>query len=186
MKARIGVAATIALAGVVSVGCTSGSRALVDQQLADGLLGPEPVNASQTTDLTDALHDAGVNVADAPRDAVALAGATFCGTTALEPGEFQGDPESPAETAARACLLDAQTALRPAVLVDVSTTTEGDPIVTVWRTLTDGTAASFVDTTRDDFGPKQWILQPCPDPATPITGEVAPRLTDLGAWIVCR
>jgi hypothetical protein len=61
----------------------------------------------------------------------------------------------------RRCLLDHHVAAQPAVFVEVFPTTEGDPIVTVWRTLADGTVEQFVDSTRDSFGSGEWDSITC-------------------------
>jgi hypothetical protein len=163
-SARRGTWVIVLVVGLtVMAGCTSGGRALDDQRLPAELLGPESVEMIQDSQLSGALDAAGVNVAGAPADAVAMAGAIFCGATIAPAGSSATDAEEASNAAVRGCLLDAQAAQSPAVLVDVGTTTEGDPIVVVWRVLSDGTVAVFTDASRDSFGPasKGWDIQRC-------------------------
>ena len=163
MKTRA-MGAILAVGLTLMAGCTSTGRALEDQQLPAVLLGPEPVETIQDSQLSDALDAAGVNLAGAPTDAVALAGASFCGSDSEPAGSSATDAEEASNAAVRGCLLDAQATQLPAVLVDVGTTTDGDPIVVVWRVLSDGTVAVFTDASRDSFAQasKGWVLQRCP------------------------
>ena len=162
MKTTV-MSAILVVGLAVMSGCTSSGRALDDQRIPAALLGPESLETGQDSLLSDALNAAGVDLAGAPVDAVALAGASFCGSTIAPAGSSAPEPKEASNADVRGCLLDAQAAKTPAVLVEVGTTTEGDPIVVVWRVLSDGTVAVFTDASRDSFGPasKGWTLQRC-------------------------
>jgi hypothetical protein len=43
----------------------------------------------------------------------------------------------------------------------IQTTTEGDPIATIWRTLPGGGVELLVDATQDAFGEKVWRRTTC-------------------------
>lgn len=129
---------------------------------------PETTAAPTTTtmssllprdELTLALMRSGVDVEAAPASVIELAGAVLCGM------EQRGGQELTAEGSldeeARRCFLDRHLSAQPAVFVEESPTTEGDPIVTVWRTSDDGTMEVYVDSTRDAYGSGQWSRQPC-------------------------
>ena len=138
MKATV-MSAILVVGLVVMSGCTSSGRALDDQRIPAALLGPESAETGQDSLLSNALDAADVNLAGAP------------------------ETKEASNADVRGCLLDAQAAKTPAVLVDIGTTTEGDPIVAVWRVLSDGTVAVFTDASRDSFGPasKGWTLERC-------------------------
>ena len=162
MRATV-MSAILVVGLVVMSGCTSSGRALDDQRIPAALLGPESAETGQDSLLSNALDAADVNLAGAPADAVALAGASFCGSTVSPIGSSAPETKEASNADVRRCLLEAQATKTPAVLVDIGTTTEGDPIVAVWRVLSDGTVAVFTDASRDSFGPasKGWTLERC-------------------------
>ena len=128
---------------------------------------PAPtVDAATTTtpvaavddELADALAALGVDLERAPADATQLGDATLCGVEQ----KGQGTPADwNLDEAARRCFIDRHMSAQPAVFVEQAPTTEGDPIVTVWRTLDDGTVTVAIDSTRDSFGSGAWESQTC-------------------------
>jgi hypothetical protein len=145
-------------AALVVANCASTDRPLSDQRSDPGLLGPEAPDPNTASRLTEALESVGVDVSSAPEEAVALAGAQFCGVAGAG-GPIEASTASP--VLARQCLLDAHVEAQPAVLVEVTVTVEGDPIVRVVRALSDGTVALFEDATRDTFGSGGWHRYGC-------------------------
>ncbi|MGB3736213.1 MAG: PASTA domain-containing protein, partial [Ilumatobacter sp.] len=111
-----------------------------------------------TDQLAQTLTRFGSDLATAPTEATSLDGATFCGSEQLS---NQVDRSVTMDVVGRRCLLDHHAARLPAVFVTESSTDEGDPIVVVMRTRADGTAESFVDSTRDDFGSGEWSSKEC-------------------------
>ena len=135
----------------------------------------------------------------APAAAVQLGAATFCGTVEDDPttggGSADGDegergdsddrgqrgdtdsddgggaarPSVDAMTPRR-CFLDAHLAHQPAVLVEVGTTVEGDPVVAVHRTDVHGGYDALHDGTRDRYGPGTWAALVCSGLASPPSG----------------
>ncbi|HWL41913.1 MAG TPA: hypothetical protein VNQ73_03135 [Ilumatobacter sp.] len=141
------------------------------------------------------LAEEGVDTGTAPeavRDsiaAVALGTDHYCGIDRRP----QGSPQVTNE-AARRCFLDRHLVGIPAVFVETFPTSEGDPIVTVWRTHADGTVSQLVDSTRDRYGPSGWEQFDCPSVTTHFpdatidlpptlfqcSDEGTPRLTGAG------
>lgn len=123
--------------------------------------GPTPATEAAVNrfdQLTEALRVLGADVDGAPAGASSLDGAVWCG--AEQPPE--PDPTGLyTDEGRRRCLLDAHLAAAPAVFARLRTTTEGDPIVEVWRTLADGTVEVFTDATRDAEGSGRWETQSC-------------------------
>lgn len=111
-----------------------------------------------TDQLAQTLTRFGADLATAPTEATSLDGAMFCGSEQLS---NQVDRSVTMDVVGRRCLLDHHAARLPAVFVTESSTDEGDPIVVVMRTRADGTAESFVDSTRDDFGSGEWSSKEC-------------------------
>ena len=109
--------------------------------------------------LTTALEELGVNTGAAPEAAVALDGAVLCGVEDLDLDRLLA-PDGLDETSRR-CFLDRHISGQPAVFVEAFPTTEGDPVVTVWRTRPDGTIEQHVDATRDNFGSGTWQSTTC-------------------------
>ncbi len=109
-------------------------------------------------ELAASLTALGVDIAGAPATATQLGDAAFCGVER----QSQGAPaDRGLDEPARRCFLDHHIAAQPAVFVEEFPTVEGDPIVTVWRTLADGTIEQHVDATRDTFGSGTWQSITC-------------------------
>jgi hypothetical protein len=119
---------------------------------------PSDATAADIDPLTAALEEIGADVGGAPAGALALDGAIWCG---VEQAPAPDPTGTFTDEGRRRCLLDAHLAAAPAVLARVRTTTEGDPIVEVWRTLADGTVQLFADSTRDREGSGRWDTQSC-------------------------
>jgi hypothetical protein len=79
----------------------------------------------------------------------------FCGIE-----QSSGPGNVPDETIRR-CFLDAFTEARPAELVIILTTIEGDPIGMIYRTRPGQPIEVFVDSTRDKFGSGAWETYGC-------------------------
>jgi hypothetical protein len=108
--------------------------------------------------LGEALTALGVDTTDAPPTATQLGEATLCGVER----QSQGAPaDNGIDESARRCFLDHHISAQPAVFVEEFPTTEGDPLVTVWRTLADGTIEQHIDSTRDTFGSGTWQSSTC-------------------------
>jgi hypothetical protein len=150
-------------AALVVANCSSSDRPLSDQPLDPGVLGPEEPDPDTASRLTEALESVGVDVTSAPKEAVALAGAQFCGVAG---GGAPNEAPTVSPALPRQCLLDAHAEAQPAVLVEVAVTVEGDPYIRVVRTLSDGTVALFEDATRDAFGSGGWHRYDCERLAT--------------------
>ena len=82
--------------------------------------------------------------------------------------------ENAIDEAARRCFIDRHLSSQPAVFVEEFPTTEGDPIVTVWRTSDDGTLEVQVDTSRDTYGSGQWSRRPCRQLTTTFPNDSEP------------
>lgn len=160
-----------------------------------------PAEASPSDPVAVALEQFGAAVAAAPAGAASLDGATWCGAerrVGPDPEGGQIDDE------ARRCFIDAHLAVAPAIFLTLASTTEGDPIVEVYRTLADGTVEVFTDATRDAFGSGRWESQSCarlatkfpggPDGNPPTTfgctddgGDVlSPLYTAMPSWFTSR
>jgi hypothetical protein len=107
----------------------------------------------EADELQAVLEELGVQMATAPADVQSLDGAVFCGS---ERTGLEGFLTDAINTEGRRCLLDHHAARLPAVFVTEGSTDEGDPIVTVVRTRSDGTASYRIDSTRDTFGSGTW------------------------------
>jgi hypothetical protein len=130
---------------------------------------------AKETPLEHALREFGVVVNAAPASAVGLGDAKFCGTETRSIA-----PTTVANEAGRQCLLDAFDAREPAVFVVVQYTVEGDPIVTIYRSRSDGTIDEFVDSTQDKFGAREWRSASCRGiRTTPPSGSAASPLYDF-------
>ena len=105
----------------------------------------------------DALADLGVNLDAAPGAVRSLGSLEFCG---FEESQGFSRPQSLNE-AARRCFLDRYGSRLPAVFAMMQTSVEGDPIVTIYRSTTEGHVEVFVDATRDAFGSGKWEHQTC-------------------------
>jgi hypothetical protein len=159
-------AALLLLGGGVAIGVLLARDSAPDGPTMLPASLPPGVDLPGSSDpLRSALEELGADVAGAPAGAATLDGGTWCGAE-LPPGpDVGGDGEG-----RRRCLLDAHLAASPAVFVQAATTIEGDPVVTVWRTLGDGTVHVFTDATRDRFGSGTWETQSCARLATRYPG----------------
>ncbi len=115
---------------------------------------PVPVDDA----LRSRLVAAGVDVVSAPSDAVVLGDADLCG---IEDAGVEGPLTGGVNEKARRCFLDRHLASAPAAFVELLAAIQGDPIVTVWRSNSDGTVSYFVDATRDKFGSGTWETLGC-------------------------
>ena len=61
----------------------------------------------------------------------------------------------------RACFWQAVLEGRPAEFISRGWTVEGDPVLTVYRTLADSTGEEFYDGTRDRWGDGAWTFARC-------------------------
>lgn len=141
-RALIAGGSCLALAGLAFVAATVAAPAI-----PIGSAGPDdPIAASRLSSAAP----------DAFRDGLHR---TSCGDITLGQGE-QIPP------VAVECI-DATIGLSDAELAVLSPTTEGDPIVTFYRTVppADGIEI-YTDATRDNFGPKTWTHQSCPTAAS--------------------
>lgn len=109
--------------------------------------------------LATALEELGVSLDVAPADAVTLGDEVLCGVEDLDLEQLLA-PDGLDDTSRR-CFLDRHISGQPAVFVEAFPTTEGDPVVIVWRTRPDGTIEQHVDATRDNFGSGTWQLTMC-------------------------
>jgi len=106
--------------------------------------------------LRAALVGLGAAVDDAPDRAVSLGSALWCG---LDRADHSSAPD-PADTGL--CLIEAGTAGRDAAMIRVQPTIEGDPIVTVIRSVGSDTEAEiYIDSSQDNFGAPGWIELRC-------------------------
>ena len=113
---------------------------------------------ASTNPLDEALKSLGVDLDRAPPAATDLGQATFCGYEVRGLGRPQ---ESNLNEVARRCFLDHYSSSRAAIFVASDLTTEGDPIVTIYRWGSDGRLEIFVDATRDSFGSGKWEAGTC-------------------------
>lgn len=74
--------------------------------------------------------------------------------------QSSGPGNTPSE-AVRRCFLEAFMEGRPAEVVIILTTIEGDPITTIYRTRPGQPIEVFVDSTRDTFGSGAWETYGC-------------------------
>lgn len=160
------LAAVTALATISVAGCDgsepAGAPANDSASVASGQ--PDDVTTAPATtavalptqaDLDDALALLGIDASGAPREAVVLADAVFCGweDNGLS-GTADRDPDG------QQCFLDAHGAGAAALFVQQRLSNEGDPLA--WISRTDGTEVTYyIDTTRDCCGAKQWRAVPC-------------------------
>ena len=83
---------------------------------------------------------------------------------------------------AEACFEERLAAGRTAELIVVQNTIEGDPILSIFRVLDDGSAEVFDDTTRDRLGSQAWFRYTCAsytlDPVGPQTCSEPERITE--------
>ena len=83
---------------------------------------------------------------------------------------------------AKACFEERLAAGQTAELIVVQPTIEGDPIISIFRVLADGSAEVFRDTTRDTFGSQAWFRYTCEsytlDPIGPQTCTEPERITE--------
>lgn len=113
--------------------------------------GPSSGSAS---DLRRLLDEYGVDLDTTPSSLLEVDDAEIC-------GGLDGHVADREETPEERCFLDAHLARLPAVLVERSLTTEGEPVVTIHRTATDGTYAAAIDSSQDTFGEPGWSLLMC-------------------------
>lgn len=126
---------------------------------------PDPVESDpvesdpvESDPLHVALASLGVDTATAPLSAIALGDAVLCGVEERTQGSLE---ESGIDENTRRCFLDRHIAAQPAVFVESFPTTEGDPIVIVWKSLADGTVRLHTDSTRDTYGSGSWESTAC-------------------------
>jgi hypothetical protein len=88
----------------------------------------------------------------------------FCGAEHVVDG-------TGADVAARQCLWSAYQAGQPAEFVSATTTSAGDPVLTIYRVLPTGRIEVFVDSTQDRYSLRGWLRLTCPrlelDPLDP-------------------
>ncbi len=126
-------------------------------ETASSITSTMPTEYPSRDELGSALELLGVDVTTAPVSVVSLDDAVLCGVEQ----QVQGALAENLDETARRCFLDRHMSAQPAVFVEQFPTTEGDPIVTVWRTLADGSVAVDVDSTRDAFGSGAWNSRRC-------------------------
>ena len=115
--------------------------------------------------LARVLRDVGVDVDAAPATVLEADGVPLCGIEHGVQGGYAGLNEQ-----ARRCFLDAHTAAQPALFIEQQPTSEGDPIVSIWRTGVDGSIVIDIDTTRDAYGPRGWEHVSCDELTTTFPG----------------
>ena len=116
------------------------------------------VTARPVGSLTEALAAVGAAVESAPTGAVEQGDATMCGVETVTNGDTGPDRGDPV---GRRCFIDAVDGGTAAVFVRSLTTVEGDPVVEVWHTDTQGVITLYVDATRDPLGSQQWETIGC-------------------------
>ena len=84
-----------------------------------------------------------------------------CGSISLDQGQLLED-----QTEALECLADALTSGAGAELSVQQPTTEGDPITSFYRVLTDGSTEVYVDSTQDEYSDRTWSHSTCAKPTS--------------------
>jgi hypothetical protein len=113
------------------------------------------VSAPAAGDLRSGLIAAGAAIESAPADVVASLQDPLCGVVL-------SDQPADHDSGSIQCLVNANEDRRPAALVVVVFTTEGDPLVEVWLSHPPGMSVA-VDSTRDQFGVPGWSSRTCGD-----------------------
>lgn len=80
----------------------------------------------------------------------------------------QGEEVVTSARAEVACLQEALDLGEPAELTVETPTSEGDPIITYYRVLPDGTTEAYVDATGDTYGSGGWAFTSCDQPTSAI------------------
>lgn len=183
---RLTLVAGIAVALLVGVGVVLTRGSSTDEPPVAVDTGPATTTPATTTptvdpsaELADLLAGLGVDLAAAPPGVADAAGATLCGL--VERG--LADEDTDAESRSARCFIDAHLARVPAVLVETYGTVEGDPIVVLHRSRSDGTYDQLVDSTRDAFGSGTWGYNECDRLTTsfPDAPEALPPQQFMGA-----
>ena len=147
--------------GCLGTACSSAERPFRHDRVPADLLGPEQVSTAGKSELRAALDASGVDLAGAPADAVAQAGAVFCGVADQRWSPQQNPAQDAATLRSQRCLLEASALSEPAIVVTIWQSTEGDLLAAVWRALSDGRVVVFYDNTRDAYGSRSWEKQWC-------------------------
>lgn len=85
-----------------------------------------------------------------------------CGSLRLQQGEL-AEVEGKEEFA---CLQRALDSGRAAELAVTYPTTEGDPVTSFYRVLSDGSTEVYIDSTQDAFSDREWSFASCDRPET--------------------
>lgn len=124
---------------------------------APGSMSPPGTSASPTAGATSPTSTEATPVAfpGAPSQVTLRDPLPACGI------EQSSGPGNTPNEIVRRCFLEAFMAGRPAEVVIILTTIEGDPITTIYRTRPGQPIEVFVDSTRDTFGSGAWETYGC-------------------------